>query len=370
MNDYVVLVGQKGRTSCPPFCFAVPLPCRSNLGSPFLSRAGAHRALLAGLEVVKAANHWTPAVEVAKQNHPGIPYEQQDLQQANFYTWPDFDVMLASPCCQGHSKSRGKDRPHHDESRSTAWAVIACAEAKRPKAVVIENVTDFRDRWELYPLWRACLAKLGYRLSENVLNAADFGVPQDRERLFIVGVRRDLADHPIRVTAPNLPHVPARTILDPDAKNWSPILKPGRAMPTLRRILNGRQRLGVDRFLIPYYGSGSGKTGRSVDRPIGTVTTNDRYALVEPGRLRMLTPREYLRAQGFPEDYKLYGTKKVDVKLIGNAVPPVIPRHVLCLLNRTLAVSPLGDPDVPVRQPGRHRPAAAGRPAARVGRGG
>ncbi len=44
---------------------------------------------------------------------------------------------------------RGKEKPPHDESRSTAWAVIACAEAKRPKAVVIENVPECR-RWTLY----------------------------------------------------------------------------------------------------------------------------------------------------------------------------------------------------------------------------
>jgi DNA (cytosine-5)-methyltransferase 1 len=59
-------------------------------------------------------------------------------------------------------------------AHSTAWAVISCIEAKRPPALLVENVADFL-KWKLYPQWKLCLEVLGYHISENILNAADLG---------------------------------------------------------------------------------------------------------------------------------------------------------------------------------------------------
>jgi DNA (cytosine-5)-methyltransferase 1 len=112
-------------------------------------------------------------------------------------------------------------------------------------------------------------------------------------------------------------------------------LKPGRAQATIDRIESGRRRFG-HRFLAPYYGSGSGKTGRALNRPIGTLTTRDRYCLVDGDRMRMLTVREYLLAQGFPEDYRLHGTRKTDIHLIGNSVAPPVMRHIVEHLKESL----------------------------------
>ncbi len=206
------------------------------------------------------------------------------------------------------------------------------ATPKRPKAFVVENVPEFRTKWQLYPLWRSCLEQLGYHLSEQVLNAADCGVPQERRRLFVVGVHKDLAHGPVFVPPGRRPHVPASAIINWEAAAWSPVMKPGRAARTIRQIVNGRVRLGTHRFLIPYFGSGSGTTGRSLDRPLGTLTTKDRYALIDRSRMRMLTPSECLRAQGFRPDYRLTGNRKMDLKLIGNAVPPPLMAHVIARL--------------------------------------
>lgn len=287
----------------------------------------------AGFTVVAAANHWPVAVEYHRQNHPDAEHYCQDLQQANFHEWPDFDVMMASPACQGHSAARGKERPHHDATRSTAWAVVACAEAKHPKAFFVENVPDFL-RWRLFPLWRACLESLGYLLHVNLLDAADLGVPQHRRRVFITGVRRDVSRESIIVPAGNATHRPAQSILDGDATNWSPISRPGRATATLERIENGRRTHG-DRFLMAYYGHEKG--GRSLDRPIGTITTRARYALVEGDRMRMLTAKEVLRAQGFREDYRLPNDHATALTLIGNGVPPTMAKHVLLSLKAAVA---------------------------------
>ncbi|WP_419606333.1 DNA cytosine methyltransferase, partial [Thiolapillus sp.] len=95
-------------------------------------------ATMAGARVVWAANHWRSAVIIHKANHPDAVHVCQDLHQADWSQVPEHDVMLASPSCQGHSHARGKDRPHHDASRSTAWAVVSAVEHHRPPFVVIE----------------------------------------------------------------------------------------------------------------------------------------------------------------------------------------------------------------------------------------
>jgi DNA (cytosine-5)-methyltransferase 1 len=272
------------------------------------------------IRVIWAANHWPTAVATHQANHPHVAHSCQDLQQASFVDVPDFDLLLASPACQGHSRARGKDRPHHDAMRSTAWAVVTAAETRRPEAIVVENVPDFQ-RWSLFPFWMASLQALGYHVTTQTLNAAEWGVPQSRERLFVIGSRR----RPIHIESPKLPHVPARTILGTD-RHWSPVNKPGRAARILAQIERGRAAHGPD-FLVAYYGSE--RCGRSLDAPLGTVTTTDRFALVNGDRMGMLTAREYLLAQGFPPGYRLPTNHRDSVKLIGNAVPPGLACGVL-----------------------------------------
>jgi DNA (cytosine-5)-methyltransferase 1 len=274
-------------------------------------------AEMAGCTVVWAANHWQSAVDVHAANHPDTEHVCQDLHQANWENVPAHDLLLASPCCQGHSKARGKasGNPQHDASRSTAWAVVSAVEYHRPYAGVVENVPEFL-KWALYPAWRQALEALGYCLTPMIVDAADHGVPQHRERLFIVLTR---SERPLMLNLPKRDYVAASSFLDFRAGNWSKIDKPGRAAATLARIANGR-RVHGDRFLTAYYGNEAG--GRSLNRPLGTVTTRDRYALVDGDRMRMLSAQEYRAAMGFPADYKLPGQHRLAVHMLGNAVCP------------------------------------------------
>jgi DNA (cytosine-5)-methyltransferase 1 len=284
----------------------------------------------AGVKVLVAANHYPPAVEFHALNHPDTDHLCQDLHQADFSSWPDFDIMAASPACQGHSLARGADRPHHDATRSTAWAVVACAEAKRPKGLLVENVCEF-SRWCLFPEWRRCLEKLGYTLHLNELDSADFGVAQHRKRLFITGIHRSVSDKPVVVPNPCKQHVPVSDILNFASGKWSRVLKAGRALATLRRWTSGHERHG-ERFLMPYFGSGSGTTGRCLSRPVGTLTTRDRWALVDGGQMRMLTSYECRRAMGFGEDYIIPESHKTAIFMLGNAVVPAVARGVFTAL--------------------------------------
>lgn len=281
-------------------------------------------ARAAGCKVLWAANHWPAAVQWHAINHPETVHACQDLQQADFREAPAHDVLLASPACQGHSLARGKEKPHHDAQRATAWAVVTCAEVHRPPVVVIENVREFA-MWALYPAWCAAMHALGYALQPMVLDAADHGVPQHRRRLFIVATR---SKHPIELRLPCRPRRHAGQVIDMAAGAWTEIARPGRSLRTMARIEAGRRQFGP-RFLAPYYGSGSGETGRSLDRPIGTLTTKARWAVIDGERMRMVRAVEGRELMGFSPDCALPTNEATAWHLIGNAVCPPVARDLI-----------------------------------------
>lgn len=281
-------------------------------------------AAMAGCRVVWAANHWPAAVQVHANNHPDTQHVCQDLQQADWTTVPAHDLLLASPACQGHSRARGVDRPHHDAQRATAWAVVSAAECHRPAFVVVENVPEFT-RWALFPAWCSAMQALGYSTAPHLIDAADHGVPQHRSRMFLVLAR---SKHPLELRLPRRAHTPASTVVDFSSGKWSPVRRPGRSLATLNRIAAGRSRFG-HRFVMPYYGSGSGLTGRDLGRPLGTITTRDRWAIVDDDRMRMLSAQEARAAMGFPEGYQLPERHKDAMHMLGNAVVPAVARDVI-----------------------------------------
>lgn len=279
-------------------------------------------ATMAGVHVVWAANHWPAAVQVHANNHPTTKHVCQDLQQADWSQVPDHDLLLASPACQGHSRARGKDRMHHDAMRATAWAVVSAAECHQPAAFVIENVPEFA-KWALYPAWCSAMDSLGYAMTPMILDAADHGVAQHRRRLFVVGTR---SKHPVQLDLPRSAHIGSAQIIDFDAGRWSAIGKLGRSQATLSRITEGRKAHG-ERFLTAYYGSETG--GRSLARPVGTITTRDRWAVIDGDRMRMLSVDECRKAMGFPASYQLPTRAKDAMHMLGNAVVPMVARDVI-----------------------------------------
>jgi DNA (cytosine-5)-methyltransferase 1 len=279
----------------------------------------------AGCRVMWAGNHWRAAVEVHAANHPGAEHACQDLHQQDWTQVPVHDLMLASPACQGHTPARGKERPHHDATRSTAWAVVSALECHQPPLALVENVPAFT-RWTLFPAWCAALSALGYAVAPHLVDAADLGVPQHRVRVFIALTR---SQYPINLRLPQREHVPAARIVDFGAGRWSPIQRPGRASRTLDRIAAGRRAHG-GRFLTAYYGATRG--GRSLSVPVGTITTRDRWAVVDGDRMRMLTVAEARRAMGFRDTYRLPERDRDAMHMLGNAVCPPVARDVITAL--------------------------------------
>lgn len=287
---------------------------------------GARRA---GARVVWSANHWRLAVDVHAARHPDVEHSCQDLQQADFSRVPDHELLLASPACQGHSAAGqpgrarwGLDHNPHTSDRATAWAVVAAADAKLPPWLVVENVPQFRD-WRLYGAWRGALETLGYRLEELVLDAADFGAPQNRARLFVcgrLGRAPGLAGAfptPARRNEPRATWRPMAAILDvAGGTGWRPVA--GKSAAVRERVERSRPRCG-DVFLTQHVRD---HMGRRLEQPLPTITGGDQMALVRGDVMRPLTVGEYLAGQGFAADYlaDVPMRRRDAVRLVGNAV--------------------------------------------------
>jgi DNA (cytosine-5)-methyltransferase 1 len=245
------------------------------------------------------------------------------------------DLIIASPECTHHSVARGA-KPRDEESRRSGWYVTRFIEELRPRWVVLENVTPMSG-WPGFDELIVLLRSRGYFVSIQKLDASEFGVPQSRKRLFI------LCDHfrqPDEVVGRARRVKPAREILDPKG-TWatSDLYTMRRAAGTIERAEAGIRDLGKGKdFLVVYYGSDRAGGWQTLDRPLRTLTTLDRFGLVQwfgwKPTLRMLQVPEIKRAMGLPAGFVLdRGTRRDKVKLLGNGVcGPVMKEVVQSLL--------------------------------------
>jgi DNA (cytosine-5)-methyltransferase 1 len=247
------------------------------------------------------------------------------------------DILLASPECTNHTCAKGA-APRDEGSRATAMHVVEYARAFRPRWLVMENVIHMRP-WSRYTELKAELQQLGYNIAEQILDASDFGVAQTRRRLFIVGDRRQ---RPKIVSEKRRGRrKSAKSVLDPPGTwNTRPLFDDKRAEATLERARRGFAALGADtRFLLVYYGSDGSGGWQPLTRPLRTITTIDRFALVEPGddgpEMRMLQVPELKRAMGLSDAFVLpTGSRRDRIRLLGNGVcPPVMEVAVRTLIS-------------------------------------
>lgn len=314
---------------------------RLNVVDLFCGGGGSSRgAQDAGAVIRAGVDAWSVASDTYARNFPqALSLNHRMVGESvlpGLLTLGRIDLLLASPECTNHTCARGS-RPVCEDSRLTAWQVVHHAKALRPGWIVIENVVQMR-RWDRYAEFLKELEHLGYPMEPHDFDSSHFGVPQTRRRWFLVGSRNG---RPLRIEAPGAAPVSSRSILDP-AGTWrvTPLLKAGRAESTLRRAETAFKALGrKEPFLLVYYGSDQSGGWQSLDRPLRTMTTLDRFALVEPGphghTMRMLQVSELRRAMGFRDSHILdVGTRRDRVKLLGNGVCPPVMRHIVKTIAR------------------------------------
>lgn len=294
-------------------------------GAGFGAR-GAHNA---GARPILAVDAWDLAADTYKSNFPEAEVISARIEEIDPYELAKNykpDVLLTSPECTSHSIARGA-KPGSEKSRETAIGIIPWLDAMQPRWLIVENVNRMKT-WNRHNELVTAIEDYGYTVNDLFLNAAEFGTPQARKRMFLVCDREGSI-----ITASDLRALhsrktkSARSIIDwSEQYKSTPLLKEGRAQATIDRANRAIKELGPGKdFIIVYYGSDYAGGWQSLDAPLRTITTLDRFGLVtwkdNIPYLRMLQPPELLNAMGAGTKHQLpHGSRRDKVKLCGNGV--------------------------------------------------
>lgn len=268
-----------------------------------------------GMDVnLLAINHWEPAINTHTAAHPWARHIRATLDHVkprNVIPGGRLHILVASPECTSHSRARG-GRPKDDQSRATAWDILKWAQELYIDKILIENVEEFMEwgplganlkplksrKGETFRAFIAALHGLGYTVEYRVLNAADYGAPTSRKRLFII-CRRDRK----AIVWPEATHSKnggaglfkttkkyraARECIDWTHKGQSIFTrKKPLKDTTMNRILAGLEKYNpqLEPFLVILRNN---MGARSLDDPMPTVTAGGKHiGLAEPFMVNM-----------------------------------------------------------------------------------
>ena len=315
---------------------------------------------MAGFQHVLLNEFDHEACETLRVNRPGWNVVEEDIHTVDFTGLKGkVDFLSGGFPCQAFSYA-GKRRGF-EETRGTLFFELARAVKEiQPKVFLCENVKGLRehDNGRTLETITNVIEELGYSLiPPRVLKAVMFKVPQKRERLFLVAVRKDLADK-VSFDWP-APYRRVMTLRDAFfAGDLYPVDVPeseGQQYPEKKKNVMDLVPMGGDwrdlpeevakEYMKGSYNLGGGKTGMarrlSLDEPSLTLTCAPAQKQTErchPTQTRPLTVREYARIQTFPDDWNFSGNMSSKYKQIGNAVPVnlayAMGRAVIRLMNQ------------------------------------
>ncbi len=292
----------------------------------------------AGAEVVACVDNDPESCKTLRYNRPDWNVEERDVRNYAPDLDAGIDIVAGGPPCQGFS-SAGKGNP--DDARNFLWKeYFRIVEAAQPRAIVLENVSGLKHRRNgdhLSGIMDA-LESQGYHFAMGILNAADFGVPQTRRRLFVIGLRD------------GIPTLPAPTV-----ERWATVREAiadleGSVKPELNHVPNNHASHVVKRWkkLAPGEVDPNYRRARlDYDAPSHTIRAGGGYGPrgdhlagfhppIHPTLPRQLTVREAARIQTFPDDWIFQGSKTAQGRQVGNAVPvglgEAVARHVAGLV--------------------------------------
>jgi len=250
-------------------------------------------------------------------NYGEVPYG--DITQIQAQEIPPHDIILAGFPCQAFSVA-GLRKGFEDTRGTLFFDVARIAKYHKPKVIFLENVKGFRnhDKGNTFKVVKETLEEMGYKLFAEVLNAKHFGLPQNRERIYIIG----FLDHDIDFEFP---------------KPFQKSVKVGDILDTIvdeKYTISDKLWAGHQRRKLEHKKKGNG-FGYSI------FTNNSEYTSTISARYykdgseilikqkdknpRKLTPREAGRLQGFPNDFKIPVSDTQAYKQFGNSVAvPVI----------------------------------------------
>lgn len=250
---------------------------------------------------------------------------------------PSFDICLAGFPCQAFSlagKRMGFNDDYKGRCRGTLFFDVAeICEKHKPSVIFCENVKGFKihDRGRTFETIRQTLVKLGYQVFAKVLNSKDFGVPQNRERIYIIAFRNDIDASGFEFPQPlDVPQVTLRSILEKKAVPAKYYISEV-YLETLRRHRAHHEALGhgfgyeirdLDSIAGAIVCGGMGRERNLIvdKRQKNLIPTTHIKGEINKEGIRKLTPREWARLQGFPDTFLLPLADVHMYKQFGNSV--------------------------------------------------
>jgi DNA (cytosine-5)-methyltransferase 1 len=263
-------------------------------------------------------SEWDPHAQRTYQANFGDK-PHGDITKISSAEIPDFDILLAGFPCQPFS-SIGKRQGFLHKTQGTLFHDVArIIKDKQPKAFMLENVPGLltHDKGETFKIIHSTLLELGYTVDFKVLNSAEFGVPQQRKRIYIVGFRNDIVDKDFHFEFPEgkKKNVYINQFLEKDAVGYSISKRlqegymykkdDGRPM-----VVDHTSEVQVKTLVASYH---------KIQRLTGTFVKDG-----ETG-LRLFTEKECKAIMGFPENYVVPVSRTQMFRQFGNSVVvPVI----------------------------------------------
>lgn len=298
-------------------------------------RLGFEQAFGDELETVFVSEIDPKAQETYKTNFDTDIPLAGDITQIAAETVPAFDICLAGFPCQAFSVA-GK-RLGFEDTRGTLFYDVAriCKEHK-PKVIFCENVKGLlkHNKGQTYQVIKNTFEELGYTVYETILNSRHFGVPQQRERLYIVAFRNDIAPSSFSFPSPIDSSKRLRDIIEAEAvdgkyylsKQYLSCLKEHRRRHEEQGHGFGYEVLDWDGVANTLVCGGSGREKNLIidHRQTDFSLVKNKGEINSQG-IRTLTPREMARLQGFDDDFVLPVADTHLYKQLGNSVTvPVI----------------------------------------------
>jgi DNA (cytosine-5)-methyltransferase 1 len=299
----------------------------------------------AGFDVIWANEYDKTIWETYEFNHKGTTLDRRSITDIPVEDVPECDGIVGGPPCQSWSIG-GSKRGLNDKRGQLFWDYIRILNAKNPKFFVAENVKGmllerYGDALDNFKEAFKSAGKYGYDLYFQLVNAADYGVPEDRERVLFIGIRKDLSLS-YSFPEPTTPQGQRITLKDTiwDIRNAKPQPLPNGIVeikPSRGKVKNNEYMTGG---FSPIYMSRN--RVRSWDEVSFTIQASGRQAPIHPsapkmvnvgkdkyefvsgkeGLYRRLSIREAARIQTFPDDFVFkYNNINNGYKMIGNAVP-------------------------------------------------
>lgn len=346
----------------------------------------------AEFETVCAIDILEDATKTAQLNHPEAIIINKDIREIRPSEVEDkllknnkqVDVIVGGPPCQGFSSIRPFRSEKEDDPRNNLFEQFALfVNYFKPKVFVLENVVGLatHKNGKTIQVIEDCFKDIGYDVEWKILNAANFGVPQKRERLIMIGVKTGLSisfptpthyflgktighkdkdrvinaeyniftsnDYKPAVTVmeaiSDLPTIKSGEVITnytiPPKNNYQEKMRFGAEDLSLHsatkhspKMLEIIKHSGSNISCIPKHLISSGFTTSysrlEANEPSNTITVNFVHPAsnkcIHPYQDRALTPREGARIQSFDDTFKFFGTRTQIVKQIGNAVPPLL----------------------------------------------